>query len=563
MSSLSAKHTVTLEVMRTKLARLRSLARRYRIDGRLPPPVLALYKRTIALRTLDRAERTAAEVRRPFGSSRQVRPAARLASRRLKTVGDLDVSTAQLGLEMATAVSSALTDAGLAHFLVDRRGDGLVMGLELSDRPAALAALGQVRGDAWFVLWADGARSGLVALRDALTDRRVLRARSWKLFQAHAWGDSVIGHGSGTELTFWDLGDSGLLERVGTRSQERFDPRCPTTVETIDGHDYPGRTAFPVGANFEHVGEPIDIVYTWVDGADPNWIEAFQATALAHGRELDEVALDPARYRTRDELKYSLRSVWAYCGWVRKIWIVTAGQRPDWLRDDPRIQLVDHSEILPADALPTFNSHAIEAALHRIEGLAEHFVYFNDDMLVARPIRPEFFFTPNGLARIFQSGARPPGVEDAATLAVDTGALRGRELLRERFGRVVTSKPYHSPYPLRRSACADAEEEFHEVVDRTRRSRFRSPTDLSTAASFFQHYALGAGRAVLGDVANEYVHVESGRLQWHLDRILLDRTLDTYCINETNDSADGVERRERQIREFFDRALPLAAPWER
>lgn len=544
--------------------RLRTLVRRYRIDRRLPPPVLDLYKRTAALRTSERAEQIAADARRVLGAhaAGDDDAIARLGTRRLQTAGDLDVSTADLGHEVATAVSTALAGAGVAHFVTDRRGDGLAFGVELCDRVTALTTLTTAFDAGWFLEWADGSRSGIAALPDAARDRRVRRARSWVVFRAHRWGDSVVGVGSGTTITFWDQGASGLLERVGTRSQERFDARCPVTTELIDGRSYPGRTAFPVGANFEHVADPIDIVYTWVDGSDPVWLDAFRSTAKAEGRLLDEIALDPARYRSREELRYSLRSVWAYCGWVRKIWIVTAGQQPDWLGEDPRVQLVDHADILPAEALPTFNSHAIEAALHRIDGLAEQFVYFNDDMLVARPVRPELFFTPNGLANCFQSGARPPGVEDDTTLAVDTGAIRGRELLRERFGRVVTGKPYHSPYPLRRSACSEAETEFGDIASRTQQSRFRSPSDVSTAASFFQHYGLATGRAVLGDVANEYVHVESGRLDWHLDRIRLSNDLDTFCINETSDLQGIDVDREARIRAFFASMYPIAAPWE-
>ena len=323
--------------MRSKLRRLRMLVRRYRIDRRLPPPVLDLYKRTTALRTADRAERATAGTRRILGESSAGgdHAVARLGPRRLQTADDLEVSTADLGHEVATAVSTALADAGVAHFVTDSRGDGLAFGVELTDRTDALKTLATELDTGWFLEWADGSRSGIVALPDAAGDRQVRRARSWIVFRAHRWGDSVVGAGSGTEITFWDLGTSGQLERVGTRSQERFDPRCPVTTEVIDGRSYPGRTAFPVGANFEHVDDPIDIVYTWVDGSDPAWIDAFRAAATAHGRELDEEALDPARYRSRDELKYSLRSVWAYCGWVRKIWIVTAGQRPTVARRRP------------------------------------------------------------------------------------------------------------------------------------------------------------------------------------------------------------------------------------
>lgn len=543
--------------------RLYGLLRRYQVDRRLPPSVSNLYREVARLRLRDLCDRSILQVRRVPRRIDESAQFAIIGTQRLSTAGPLSVSLFDLGHEVATAVSATLKAAGVAHFAVDRSGGGIEFGVEIDDRSAAADALARLDELGWYVEWSDGRRRGLRPVPAASSDRHVKRAREWVVFRAHGWSDRAVGLDSGTKISFWDLGTSGQLEKVGIRGQERFDSRCPETTEVIDGRSYPGRTAFPVGANLEHVAEPIDIVYTWVNGADPDWQDAFRATAAAMGRSVEEVALDPARYHSRDELRYSLRSVWAYCGWIRQIWIVTAGQRPEWLGDDPRIRVVDHSDILPASALPTFNSHAIEAALHRIDGLTEQFVYFNDDMLVARSLRPETFFTANGLPLVFQSGARVPGMEDEHSLAVDTGARRGRELLQEHFGRVVTGKPYHSPYPLSRSAMFDMEEQFADVVCSTQHSRFRSSSDLSTAASFAQHYALATGRAVLGDINNEYVNVESGRLGWHLDRIRLDTRLATYCINETHrDGADHTEREQRII-DFFDDMLPIAAPWER
>jgi hypothetical protein len=515
------------------------------------------------LRIRNRRDRFVQRFRGISGETDAGSVPAVLGDQRIVTAGPLAMSLFELGHDVATAVSETLTAAGVAHFVVDRHGDGMEFGVELDARSAAAEALAGLDRTGWFVEWFGGRRRGVVPVVDAVGDRRVQRSRKWVVFRAHSWAERAVGREQGAMISFWELGTSGQLEKVGIRSQERFDPRCPATEEVIDGRPYPGRTAFPVGANLEHVADPIDIVYTWVDGADPDWQEAFRATAAAAGRSVDETALDAARYHSRDELKYSLRSVWAYCGWVRKIWIVTAGQHPDWLGDDPRISLVDHRDILPPSALPTFNSHAIEAALHHIDGLADQFVYFNDDMLVARSLRPETFFTPNGLPRVFQSGARPPGVDDEEATADDSGARRGRELLAEQFGRVVTGKPYHSPYPLSRSAMCDMEAQFGDVVSATQHSRFRAPTDLSTAASFAQHFALATGRAVLGDISTEYVHVESGRLDWHLDRIRLDDRLDTYCINETHRDGGEHADRERRIAEFFDDVLPIAATWER
>jgi hypothetical protein len=349
---------------------------------------------------------------------------------------------------------------------------------------------------------------------------------------------------------------------IGTRGHARFDQRSERTVEMVEGRSYPGRTAFPVGRSLEHDDAPIDVVYTWVDGADPAWRLEFERWSKTSGRDLSEGAFEEGRFRSRDELRYSLRSVWAYAGWVRHIYIVTAGQRPSWLVDHPHVTVVDHSDILPTDALPTFNSHAIESALHRIDGLSEQFVYFNDDVFLGRSLRPEAFFTSNGLPRVFVSDARLPGFVDTDSLDVDRAAQNGRDLLVQRFGRVPAGKPFHTAFPLLRSVMEDIDAEFPDVVKATSHSRFRSATDLSIASSFAQHWALATQRGVLGNIRNEYVHVESGRLRWHLDRIRLGRDFDTFCINETEQRTDDASQREQLIRAFFEECFPIAAPWE-
>lgn len=542
--------------------RARGLVARYRIDRRLPPTVNSLYHRAARARLDHSFDSAMAALRPVLGDGASAQPAARLGQRRVATGGVLSTSIDELALDTAQTVVEILADRGLEPFVVDRDDGRVVVGVLLADRRRALHALSASGGPGWFLSWTDRSTVGLAALGDAHRSRHARRARSWTVFRSYQVGERATGEEAGVVITFWTPGSSGLLEQVGTRAHQRFDARSAHTTESVGGRSFPGRSAFPVGMNLERFDGDIDVVYTWVDGADPDWAAAFRSTAAACGRSIDEAALDPARFRSRGELMYSLRSLWMNCGWVRHVWIVTAGQRPDWLADHPWITVVDHRDILPADGVPTFNSHAIEASIHRIDGLAEHALYFNDDMFVTRPLRPETFFHPNGLPYLFQSGARVPAVEDERTEAVDTAAIRGRELLSRRFGRVMESKPLHSPYPLLRSVMAEVEAEFPDIVAATQRSRFRSPSDLSTAASFSQHYAFATRRAVLGDIATEYVHVESGRLRRHLDAVRLGNDVDTCCINETRHDDRQRARQEADIRAFFEAMFPIPAPWE-
>ena len=137
----------------------------------------------------------------------------------------------------------------------------------------------------------------------------------------------------------------------------------------------------------ENFSDPIDIVYTWVDNYDPEREEAKDLLGLPPG----DANLDSARYDANEEMRYSIRSVFEYCGeWLGKIYIVVKdGQVPQFLDfSNPQLVLVNHSEIIPKYALPTFNSNAIELCIHKIKNLSKIYVYFNDDLFLGAPFHP-------------------------------------------------------------------------------------------------------------------------------------------------------------------------------
>lgn len=306
---------------------------------------------------------------------------------------------------------------------------------------------------------------------------------------------------------------------------------------------------------------PIDAVFTWVDDRDPAW-RAAKASALrtAEARDQALAASGDARFRDRDELRYSLRSLHVHAPWIRMIHLVTAGQRPSWLVDDPRVRVVDHAEILPPDALPTFNSHAIETALHRIPGLAEQFVYLNDDFFLGRPVRPEQFFSPGGIPAVFAAPG-PIGLPTADDVPYVGAAHTNRNLLSERFGATITQHLFHTPYPHRRSVVEAVAASFPDAVARTARNRFRSSDDVSMLSSLAQHFGLLSGTAYDASITTRFVDSSRPNIGIVL-RELLRRDVDTFCIADHHDYALPQEQVAEMLAAFFEQYFPVRPPWE-
>ena len=135
--------------------------------------------------------------------------------------------------------------------------------------------------------------------------------------------------------------------------------------------------------------ERIDFVITWVDGGDEAWRRERAGYLPKKGLEDD----NEERYRDWGLLKYWFRGVEKFAPWVEKVHFITWGHLPRWLdRNHPKLHIVNHKDYIPEKYLPVFNSNVLEIYMHKIEGLPEHFVYFNDDIFLIRPVAPEYFF---------------------------------------------------------------------------------------------------------------------------------------------------------------------------
>jgi len=400
-------------------------------------------------------------------------------------------------------------------------------------------------------------RTGMIVSRNLVSERGLPVTHSELGVQLEFWQvltepTSTAGGGEYPAGTLLSQTLNGVLDHVGPDLWQRAQ---------ANEHKLPGTSPHLLA-----VQEPVDLVYTWVDGDDPAW-KVRKAAAL--GTDLGDYSIDAAiaaRFENRDELKYSLRSVQMFANWVNHIWVVTDQQVPTWLQEDERLTVVDHRDIFAdPSALPVFNSHAIESQLHHIPGLADRYLYLNDDMLFGAPVRKEDFFHANGLSKLFTSQSlldlSAHSVDD---LAVAAAGKNNRDLIEADFGRTITNKLWHTPQPQLRAVIEEFEAVHPKLFDDVMRSRFRHSDNYSLPSSLSQYYAFASGRAVTGKVTYDYMDLATDRAELMLEVWLRARDRQCLCVNDSGELDPVLSRsKDAALRDFFEVYFPVRSLWER
>ncbi|MGW7411411.1 stealth family protein [Streptomyces sp. NPDC054863] len=484
-------------------------------------------------------------------------------------------------------VTAALEGAGIDYFCVrgQERGQeksgvpenrGTTVAVAARDRARTLDALQELCRTlpGYFGAHGEDGRRTVPAYRPAGW-KRYAGAKSLHLFwyRTEASQRLVLGPEFGCDIEFWKQ-DGDRLTAPRRNAITESVPVDGDSVEvpvatfaapfgTRDASPVTVRTRPEFGALTPHdITFPVDVVYTWVDGSDPAWIER---RAGVTGSAYHEEAANAARYANHDELRYSLRSLEMYAPWVRTVYLVTDDQTPAWLdTSQPGIEVVSHREMFSdPSVLPTFNSHAIESQLHRIEGLSEHFLYFNDDVFLGAEASPRDFFFANGLTKFFPSPALVPlGPPSADDVPVSVAGKNNRALIEERFGTTPVGKMRHVPHALSRSVLAEIEEEFPEQHRATAAQRFRSSEDIAIPSSLAHYYAFHTRRALPDDIEYAYIDVSLPNAANRLDRLLLSRDKSVFCLNDTLSTEDDFDRSAALLRPFLQTYFPVPSRYE-
>lgn len=459
-----------------------------------------------------------------------------------------------------------LDSAGIDHLLVRGNDERPVVAVDLRERARLRAALVEAAvGEPYYVKPMDTKNKTSELLADGeLSHRR--NARVFRLYRPHYSPESRLYYGAatGVQLELWEFGEDEIRLPVENSLTRRTVSRTEAVRGTVERFGLPWTTIENMFADHaSDIDFEIDLVFSWVDGSDLEYRRV--RTSYLEDAVVGEGDDHEARFRQVDELKYALRSVHMFAPWVRTIWIATDSRPPVWLAEHPRVRVVRSAEFFPdTSVLPVYNSQAVEAQLHRIEGLSEHFLYSNDDMFFGRPIGPSLFFSPGGVTKFVEASTRIGlGEGHPERSGFENAARVNRKLLWERFGRVTTRHLQHCAAPLRRSVVAELEREFPHEFARTAASRFRSADNISVTNSLYHYYALLTGRAVTQETARtDYVDTTTLSGLKSMDKLLVRRNLDMFCLNDGSFPEVPAAERADRMTQFLERYFPVAAPWE-
>ena len=334
-------------------------------------------------------------------------------------------------------------------------------------------------------------------------------------------------------------------------------------------------------------GGEIDFVIIWVDGSDPEWLA--EKAKYAPPADTDN---RPERYRDWGLLPYWFRGVEKFAPWVRRINFVTWGHIPKWLNTShPKLNIVRHEDYIPEKYLPTFSSHTIELNLHRIEGLSENFVYFNDDMFLTAPVSQETFFK-NGLpcdSGVLNVHCYSPDLPIQMIAINDAGVINHHYKIRDSissapmkwlnplYGKMLMRtiplmfcprfpgffQP-HLPSALKKTTFEEVWSAEPEMLDMTCSHKFRSQYDVNQwvfrewqlAKNCFYPRSLGAGRCFFPD--------RDGKGEFErAAECISGRRKKLVCINDCKLTEEEVRQYSRIITEAFEKSLPEKSEFEK
>lgn len=331
----------------------------------------------------------------------------------------------------------------------------------------------------------------------------------------------------------------------------------------------------------------IDIVVLWVDGSDPAWLSEKNRYSP---KTVDDSNSDN-RFRDWGLMKYWFRAIEAFAPWVRKIHFVTWGHLPPFLNTEhPKLHVVRHEDYIPGEWLPTFSSHTLEMNMHRIPDLAEHFIYFNDDTFLIRPVSESSFFRGGlpctqateiplnltGEMQVWQRAA----VNDLCVIneQFDKRAAKragcGKfcnyryrwydNIRTAAFGLLIPNsflgfKNFHCPAAFRKSTFEEIWEKKPELLQRTSSHRFRSMDDVNQWLA--QWWQIASGNFAPRRIDGVHCAVTDSTID-QICSMIEGQAHEMICVSDP-DSENDFNLLSHRLQDSFQLILPNKSSFER
>lgn len=333
----------------------------------------------------------------------------------------------------------------------------------------------------------------------------------------------------------------------------------------------------------------IDFVVLWVDGNDLKWQQKKEYWLK---KEKGEINVTSSRYRDWDLFKYWFRCAEKNAPWVRKIFLVTDDQFPPFLKTEhEKLVWIRHKDFMKPDFLPCFNSNSIELQIGNIPGLSEHFVLFNDDVFITKPVEKSFFFRNGKPVDYFSEYYFPAKTVFYKTLSnnirlinrefgckrkviinnVGLGKWFSPELFLKRWFFnlffFIFNKKFvgffipHSSHAYKKSVWNECISVFQHEVDESIRNRFRSSSDIT-------HYLMHYYRILKGDFVLDRtcdgmfftVH-DHKKIAKYLSRSNSKKCV--ICVNDLPDLDETeFDAQRNKLACIFECAFPMASSFE-
>lgn len=291
----------------------------------------------------------------------------------------------------------------------------------------------------------------------------------------------------------------------------------------------------------------MDAVITYVNGLDPVWRESYE-----------KYAGSPAvvkHYRDWGTLKYLLRGIEEHMPFIRNVYLVVSGesQVPEWA-DRERLRIVLHEDIIPHGFLPVFNSTAIEMFLHRIEGLDEEYLYFNDDMFPVTDCCAEDFFRDGKAAIRFTRHFYSCGMYKRHVRNAD-------ELARKALGLAPSRtfiRPQHTCYPVLKS---EAEAVFSKVEKDIMASVTKVRSGINCNGYIFQDYLYYKDKTIPVKAYGKYFSLALSPVGRICSYIASPKRR-FVCINDVNIGDELFRKYRERLTAAFEKKFPKKSVFE-